>query len=122
MKGFQFYLSALILLILPTIGLASKALYCSGTEPFWGLSITKSKFIFDRENKKTHIKAVTPRTSANRPLDYLRVYRTKTNDNRLVIIAIRKTNCSDDMSDHTYKYNVLYIMGKKIYDGCCELK
>ncbi len=109
-----------IALGLPT---TAQALTCTGTEPFWSLTIGKGAIKFDEAGgPKRALKSVAPRTAQNRNADTVRVYQTS-DKGRPVTIVIRAAagrSCSDGMSDTRYPYSAVIIRRQNVIDGCCR--
>lgn len=111
-------LFSIILLAMPTVNYAHTNFDCSGTEPFWGVNIKPSSFIFKHESDTIHLTPVNPIHSGN-----TLTYNTKSiPDNKLVTITIKHMNCSNGMSDQTFHYHVTYKMDNQSFEGCCETK
>jgi len=89
-----------------------------GTEPFWGVSVSKSGIVYSSpEVKKQTFPYVTPLKAEGRPADLVRVYRLRGN-NTLVIKKV--SACSDGMSDNKYPYSAVLILGNKVLEGCAK--
>ena len=111
-KGIVAFLFSLLLL--PLTGFAKDHFQCSGTEPFWGLTLGSS-FTFTREGNNVQIKPVHASISGN-----TRTYSTETLANATPVkIVIKHQNCSNGMSDQTFDYHVTFNMNGQEFNGCC---
>lgn len=92
-----------------------------GTEPFWGISISKSGIVYSpADGAKQKFAYVAPLQAAGRPADYVRVYRFKDRANSVLIL--KKNTCSDGMSDNVYPYSATFMQGSFILEGCARRK
>jgi heat shock protein HslJ len=81
-----------------------------GTEPFWSLKVTAGSMVFDNnggEMTATADSYVTRRTKNG--------WQYKANN---LVAEIRFTECSDGMSEFTYKDSVIVIVDDKKFEGC----
>lgn len=103
---------------------ADEVKHCHGTEPFWGLKITKSNIQFEGIGLDTTItiKKSEPISAHGHMSEYISLYqgRTLENPNRFMNVIIKRSECSDGMSDETYPYSVLVLSGNNLFNGCCR--
>jgi uncharacterized membrane protein len=90
-----------------------------GTEPFWTLQVSQRGFIYQTPevSQRKLSNYVSPLKAQGRPADVLQVYRMQ-NNNTLII---QKGSCSDGMSDTTYPYSAVLMMGRKVLSGCASI-
>jgi uncharacterized membrane protein len=83
-------------------------LYCVFTEPFYSVDVKNGKLFFRDMAEKTIPFIVTKiHQSMNHTNRW--VLTAKSGKDGNVIMFIQETNsCSDDMSDFTYKYNIVF--------------
>ncbi|MGL5081562.1 MAG: COG3650 family protein [Microcoleaceae cyanobacterium] len=96
---------------------------CSGTEPFWSLTLDNSQIKFERAGGSIwSIPKTTANSAQGKPADYLALYQGKVREQsgRFLNVIIEQGNCSDGMSDNTYPYNVYVLSGRELYRGCCR--
>ncbi len=114
------FCAALLALSPPT---TAHALTCTGTEPFWSLTVDKGKLTFSEAGGAAHaLKSVAPLTAQNRDADTVRVYQTS-DKNKPVEVVIRAANgngCSDGMGDTKYPFSAIIIRGRSVIEGCCK--
>lgn len=101
---------------------------CTGTEPFWSLTIggEVSKYS-DPEGVSDTLTTVEPRPAAGTPGDYALVFETYSTARRsqTYTVVIRKddeANCSDGMSDTDYPYSTTVILPDRVLLGCCHAR
>ena len=105
---------------------------CSGTEPFWQLTINDSTILLQDGNKvtgqsKLTLKSVKPRPAAGAPPSVVQVFEAMTpeKNGKPVTIVVQKreeTKCSNGMSDPIYAYDVIVVTPRVVFIGCCENK
>lgn len=99
---------------------------CSGTEPFWGMTISPSKIEFENagEEKKILLKAVKPEEAQGIQPGHVRVYRSGDAAGRPVTAVIKyaESGCSDGMSDNLHPFSIEAIFPDRAFTGCCEPK
>ncbi len=87
--------------------------WCSGVEPFWGLQISKAEgslFFKDVGEQIGQAFAwVPPKTDGKSMWTY---------ETAGLKVVIKKTPCSDGMSDLTYSYSVQLSIGDRTLNGC----
>lgn len=131
MKNILFCISILVFLIVSGSSHAGEfdfskvtSYYCTGTEPFWKLEISQGQIVYDPlgEGPKVPIGWVKPDNAVGIKEGFVRVYRTRTKDKgEPVDIVVKYTgNCSDEMSDYSYKYENTIIFKDKVLIGCCD--
>ena len=114
------YLSAVPTSTAPT--LFREPLACSGTEPFWALQIEGTVGDFDSlgEGKST-IEFISSRSAHGVPIIWSLRGRTKTNQSPVFALLEETNQCSDGMSDLTYRYVIrIDIENGPFYAGCCN--
>jgi len=80
-----------------------------GTEPFWSLTITRDRIVYDDvEDRETVVRKPRAQT-ANGNL----VYRT-----RAMTVVIRNQECSDGMSDRRFADTIRVKIGRRTLNGC----
>jgi uncharacterized membrane protein len=90
-----------------------------GTEPFWGLAVSQSGFVYSTPERKRKLSNyVSPLKAQGRTADSLRVYRMQGNNT----LIIQKGSCSDGMSDETYDYSAVLMMSNKVLSGCAKVE
>lgn len=97
----------------------TKALACSGTEPFWSLGIVQGQ----------QAVYATPDTAGETyPAGLVNSAEGRTDrfllgmGDRLTAV-IRREQCSDGMSDRVFGLDIdLVIDGSRLHSGCCSLK
>lgn len=97
----------------------TRALVCSGTEPFWSLGIIQGQ----------QAVYATPDSGAETyPAGLVNTAEGRTDrfllgmGERLTAV-IRREQCSDGMSDRVFGLDIdLVIDGSQLYSGCCSLK
>lgn len=93
-----------------------KGYQCSGTEPFFGLSIVGKTLSLNDTVKTTKTAVDAPLNAAGMSEGFVTVYKNKKSDINLTIVS---GSCSDGMSDNTYDYNMVYTKGTTVLYGCC---
>ncbi|MBD2251385.1 COG3650 family protein [Nostoc parmelioides] len=99
----------------------SEELMVSGTEPFWGVTISRKGIIYSTPESSQKFPYIAPSTASGRPADLVRVYRLR-GRNSTNTLVIRKGSCSDGMSDINYPYSAVYIAGNTVLEGCARAK
>jgi len=98
---------------------------CSGTEPFWGLTIQGNKSIkFSspeiKEELFVPVSYITP--LGQEGVTY--IYNTTSKRSKgAAVITILKSACEDGMSNTEYDYTVIIdkIKDKVAFSGCCSM-
>jgi len=113
-----------LLLVLLTMTLSVSAMAtdytCSGTEPFWGMSIKGDKLSYDYygevEVKKTE-KILSKKLMAARPEAFGVVAKTK----KVTATIVLNDQCSDGMSDQIYSHSLVLDVKAlpMVLEGCC---
>jgi len=93
--------------------------WCSGTEPFWSLQISKEEKVLylkdiGTETCKTFDWA-PPVTTGN---SMTWTVKNRMNPNETMKVSVVQEACSDGMSDMRYDYSCTVIIGKQQLDGC----
>lgn len=119
-KKFNYIL--FLFLYFPVIAFAFDSFDCLGTEPNWKLSINEHTFTFKQNTTPNfNMPAVNPTPAENMSMDHIRVFRTKANNNDVIII-IQKQSCTDGTSEEVFPYEGLFISKDKVFHGCCSKK
>lgn len=95
-------------------------LRCGGTEPFWGIDITKEQAIFSPAGGERLVLPIKFRSaSENNPTIAAVDAR---NQNRNITLFLQKVeSCSDGMSDIAYPFSVTALINSNVvYSGCCH--
>jgi uncharacterized membrane protein len=106
-------------------------LLCSGTEPFWGLRISKSSSNYDGligdadqwlEGEKLDLLARNPFANRSTPSWAVTLKRTSASQYITILISKTDTYCSDGMSDRDYPYQAILLSGNVPVpmQGCCQ--
>lgn len=97
---------------------------CTGTEPFWSLSLssTQIRFVNQGSGERMTMAKGAPRTAAGSLPQYIALYqgRLLENSSRFMNVIIQAQSCSDGMSDIEYPYQALVLSGSSLYRGCCR--
>lgn len=95
-------------------------LFCVFTEPFYSVDIKDGElFLRDMSEKTIPFIVTSIDQSLNHTNTWVLTAKSKNNDN--AVLFIQETNsCTDDMSDFTYKYNVVFHYKKEkiTLSGC----
>ena len=93
-----------------------------GTEPFWGMSVSKRGIVYSTPDSKPRSFPYTaPINAQGRPADLVRVYRLQGKPNTNNVLVINKVaTCSDSMSDKQYPYSATLILDNTVREGCAE--
>jgi uncharacterized membrane protein len=128
----KWFVPALGALCLSTALAQADNFTCSGTEPFWQLTINEKAILLQDGNKvtgqsKLTLKSVKPRPAAGAPPSAVQVYEAATSERnaRPVMIVLQKreeTKCSNGMSDPIYPYDVIVVTPAVVFMGCCANK
>lgn len=98
-----------------------EALSCTGTEPFWVTKLNGSDFSFkDQNTPQTNFKLASVQQSDNQTTVWF--LETKNNLESIEVVLNETKNCSDEMSDFSYKYFMTLLNKEKgvFYSGCCN--
>jgi uncharacterized membrane protein len=100
----------------------SEAFRVVGTEPFWGMSVSKSGIVYSTtDSKPRSFPYSAPMSAQGRPADLVRVYRLQSKPNTNNLLVIKKVAaCSDSMSDKQYPYSATLILDNVVREGCAE--
>ena len=96
-------------------------LKCLGSEPFWSLDVNQQKVTLeDLGSNQLNFQLTTATTSSNHTNRWFLTASNYKKDN--LSIALIKTNqCSDDMSDFSYEYEVIISTPEaEVLSGCCN--
>jgi uncharacterized membrane protein len=95
-------------------------LFCVFTEPFYSVDIKNGKLFFRDMSEKT-IPFIVTKIQQSLNHTNIWVLNAKSSNDGNVMMFIQETNsCSDDMSDFTYKYNIVFYSESKniTLSGC----
>lgn len=92
---------------------------CTGTEPFWGMSVGYGFATFEFDGKKTKFALDAPQMPAARGYIWLSPVHGKPGQ-FLLATKPDKEKCSDGMSDNVYPYTMLVRAGDVFMEGCCK--
>jgi uncharacterized membrane protein len=117
---------------LSTAAAEAQIFTCTGTEPFWQLTIKDSTILLQDGNKlsgqsKLTLKAVKPRTALGAPPSAVQVFEASTGERNakpmtIVVQKREESRCSNGMSDPIYPYDVIVVTPRVVFMGCCEDK
>ena len=97
---------------------------CSGTEPYWDLTIKNDelKFQHDHMGLVMELKGVKAGLAKGAPLSYIALYQGKVvgKDRFLNVIITQDNQCSDGRSNDRYRARVYILSGNDLYTGCCK--
>ncbi|MBJ6611135.1 MAG: SH3 domain-containing protein [Candidatus Thiothrix moscowensis] len=95
---------------------------CSGTEPFWGVTITETQMSVDMmDGPKYNVPVTFRQTSANNAT--IAVIAGTDGPNETQTFLQKVSACSDGMSDTRYPYAVTAVLNKrKVVSGCCSVR
>ena len=106
----------------PGSTLFREPLACSGTEPFWALQVAGTHGSFDSlgEGKST-IEFISSRAAHGVPVIWALKGKTALNQSPVFALLEETNQCSDGMSDLTYRYAIrIDIENGPFYAGCCN--
>jgi uncharacterized membrane protein len=95
--------------------------WCSGTEPFWSLSISKmgkAAYFKDLSTEKGYSFNYSEPVQQSGGLLYTLVHKADTKEQMTVLI--KKEACSDGMSDISYQYSAFVQFKGQKRKGCAE--
>ncbi len=97
-------------------------LACGGTEPFWGLKVNGTNGDFDTlAEGKSAIEFISSRTAGGVPIIWALKGRTQPSQSPVFALLEETNQCSDGMSDLTYRYSIrIDIEDGPFYAGCCN--
>jgi len=120
------------LVCLSTATAHADKLTCTGTEPFWQLTIDDNNILLQDGNKvtgqsKMTLKSVKPRPAAGAPPGAVQVYEATTSGRNgaamtIVLQKREESKCSNGMSDPIYPYDVIVVTPRVVFMGCCANK
>jgi uncharacterized membrane protein len=111
-------LLVMLSLLVSNFAFAAETLYCAGTEPFWGITITdktihyRSPEVLDGEVTKVRSRS----DAAGMPTDRVVVIKTK----HTSVTLVADDSCTDGMSEETYRYHAVYVRKGTVLYGCCK--
>ena len=95
--------------------------WCSGTEPFWSLQISKQeKALFFKEMSSETGRTFdwAPPVEKNGILTY--TVKNRQQPEQTIVVTITPERCSDGMSDEVYPNTVTIRDGKTTWSGCAR--
>ncbi|MDX2308322.1 MAG: hypothetical protein NW216_08805 [Hyphomicrobium sp.] len=94
---------------------------CSGTEPFWGVTLSSKGGKYTDPESETVLttKAVQPAAARLFPLLY---QLTDGAGKSYRATVSRQTWCTDGMSDYEYAFEVLFNSIETFHQGCCVIE
>ena len=93
-------------------------LNCSGSEPFWGLTIRDADVAaFTWDNQRTHWHIQSIGTAMMRPTTWRVTFK---GEGRHALIFKEASGCSDADSDPPPEYSLLLEDGAGLLQGCCS--
>lgn len=103
-------------------GTRSEEFRVVGTEPFWGMSVSKRGMVYSTpESQPRSFPYTAPMSAQGRPADLVRVYRLQGKPSTSHVLVIKKVAaCSDGMSDKQYPYAATLILDNAVREGCAE--
>ncbi|WP_221075576.1 hypothetical protein [Agarivorans aestuarii] len=111
------------LVVLSFMGVASSSatqLQCLGTEPFWGLDVEDGVIKYsDIDDNITMFELKEKLASINHTNRWI-IQGADSKEGKITISLNKTEQCSDDMSDFAYEYDVTFVMGEKAFSGCCN--
>lgn len=95
---------------------------CSGTEPFWSITISERDLKVDMMDGPDYTVPVTfRRTSANNQTIAVIAGANGTNTTQTFLQKVNE--CSDGMSDKNYPYAITAVVNNRnVYSGCCDVQ
>lgn len=94
-------------------------LYCSGGEPFWGLTILDAKTAkFTWDNQPTTWKIRSVGHAMQRPTTWRVMFEGKNRE--AMIFDEGQQSCSDTDGDQPLAYGLLLENGDSLLRGCCD--
>jgi uncharacterized membrane protein len=116
--------ATIILAVSEAEGLPER-LNCTGTEPFWSLSIGGGEAVFETPEAQgpaaAHF-AIDRGVAASNRLG-LWALRMRSERGQESVALVRQAACSDGMSDLEYSYSIALLDADdehSLLDGCCE--
>ncbi len=99
--------------------LFQEPLHCIGTEPFWSLKVD-SRVRFARMAEPYTILSGSRATPSSNHTNVWSLEARGAGSERAVLFLRRTDQCSDDMSDFRYRYEVFVRISGDVYSGCCN--
>jgi uncharacterized membrane protein len=95
-------------------------LACLGTEPYWSLELNEGNVIYkDLEENTTHYEINNIFPSQNHNNRWF-VIAMEASQSPLYMTLNKSNQCSDDMSDFKYQYDISILMNNQYFSGCCN--
>lgn len=99
------------------------AFQCSGTEPFWSISLAATGATYGDPEVETQPLSVDAVIVAQGRPGIPVLYRMSRSQNRKSeAVVSQQAWCSDGMSDYDYAFQVMYSDETSLRQGCCTLK
>ena len=97
-------------------------LRCSGTEPFWGLSVNGGAMQFKLFDTESSFAVAGPIRSANSTLIWSFPIENGDGTGSGVLFVKATGDCSDGMSDQSYPFEVMVNLPEAggVFSGCCN--
>ncbi len=97
-------------------------LRCSGTEPFWGLSVNGGEMQFKLFDDQSSFVVSGPIRSANSTLIWSFPIKNGDGVGSGVLFVKATGDCSDGMSDQLYDFEVMFNLPEAggVFSGCCH--
>ena len=99
--------------------LFQESLHCIGTEPFWSLKVD-SRVRFARMAEPYTILSGSRATPSSNHTNVWSLEARGVGSERALLFLRRTDQCSDDMSDFRYRYEVFVRISGDVYSGCCN--
>jgi uncharacterized membrane protein len=98
-------------------------LRCLGTEPFWNIALWEKERIGKYTFLSEHIDSIIFTIDSSIHQTYYRgkIIYPPTEESLPIHIHLKKTKCSDGMSDKEYPYESFILYGKDSLKGCALL-
>ncbi|MEE1675025.1 hypothetical protein SNR37_000347 [Agarivorans aestuarii] len=111
-----------IVVLLYWVSLSSAAtdLSCLGSEPFWSLNAKGKHIEFSDINDQTIAFELSATLASLNHTNRWIIQGDGSQADTITISLSKTEQCSDDMSDFTYEYDVAFVMGEKVFSGCCN--
>lgn len=94
---------------------------CSGTEPFWGVTLGPNGGEYSTPESRTKLTLTQVQPAVGRPFPLL--YRlADANGQKLRATVSHQNWCSDSMSDYDYAFQVLLSDDDNLNEGCCVIE
>lgn len=97
-------------------------LKCIGTEPFWSLDLKGQDIILkDLDSVRGSFKLSKAIASSNHRNRWFLTAESSKREDSLSLALFKTNQCSDDMSDFSYEYDVIISTpDAQVLSGCCN--